>query len=116
MASRNTSAAASNESAMAPSPFRPAVPNSWSGRPPGCSHPSSGTTDGGVLAALGDSHSKAEPEATPNAFAPAGRGTDNQALAPGANLLPLYSARQQVCARMVGLQGSRMKFLSLARA
>src|SRR3954469_11699140 len=50
--------------------FRPAVPNRWSGRPPGCSHPGSGTTDGGVLAALGDSHSKAEPETTPNAFAP----------------------------------------------
>src|SRR3954447_26166397 len=98
MASRNTSAAASNESAIAPfpSPLPIGRAEQMFGRPPGCSHPSSGTTDGGVLAALGDSHSKAEPEATPNAFAPAGRGTDNQALAPGPTRLLLYSARQRV--------------------
>src|SRR3954447_26477788 len=58
MASRNTSAAASNESAIAPLPspslFRSAVPNKWSGRRPECGDPDSGTTGGGILGAKGD--------------------------------------------------------------
>src|ERR1044072_3371762 len=53
MASRNTPAAASNESAMAPL-FGPAVPNRWSGRRPECGDPGRGTTARGVLGAMGD--------------------------------------------------------------
>src|SRR4051794_27987034 len=59
MASRNTSAAASNESAIAPR--RPPLPSSgrpcrtwWSGRRPECGDPDRGTTARGVLGAMGD--------------------------------------------------------------